>query len=103
MDTFASGGPVWPQGCDVALPPREHNRDVLYNLYEVSKCSRVSLPAIVAVGSLGTDGTKQQMSTCGVVCRRFGADIFRLTLAGAIERPLLYSLRCDSGTRGTRG
>lgn len=36
MDVFAHGGPVWPEGYDTALPPREHNRDALYDIYEVS-------------------------------------------------------------------
>ncbi|CAM9218430.1 unnamed protein product [Scytosiphon promiscuus] len=31
---YGSGGPVWDKGCDPTLPPREHNRDVLFNVYE---------------------------------------------------------------------
>lgn len=33
---IASGGPAWSEGCDTALPPREHNRDVLFDVYRVS-------------------------------------------------------------------
>lgn len=32
---FASGGPKWVKGCDPAMPPREHDRDALFNVYEV--------------------------------------------------------------------
>lgn len=37
MDVFAFGGPVWPEGYNATLPPREHNRDALYDIYEVSR------------------------------------------------------------------
>ncbi|CAN0533679.1 unnamed protein product, partial [Scytosiphon promiscuus] len=30
---FGSGGPAWDQGCDPALPPRQHNREKLFNVY----------------------------------------------------------------------
>eukprot|EP00904_Undaria_pinnatifida_P002166 jgi/Undpi1/11950/HiC_scaffold_4.g01649.m1 len=30
---IASGGPPWSEGCDTALPSREHNRDVLFDVY----------------------------------------------------------------------
>ena len=33
MDVFALGGPVWAEGCNTTLPPREHNRDALYDIY----------------------------------------------------------------------
>ncbi|CAM9591178.1 unnamed protein product [Scytosiphon promiscuus] len=38
---FGSGGPAWDKGCDPTLPPRQHNRDVLFNVYEshTKKCS----------------------------------------------------------------
>ncbi|CAM9591100.1 unnamed protein product [Scytosiphon promiscuus] len=41
---FGSGGPAWDKGCDPTLPPREHNRDVLFNVYEshTKKCSSCS-------------------------------------------------------------
>ena len=45
MDVFALGGPVWPEGYDATLPPREHNRDALYDIYEVSRailCGRAA-------------------------------------------------------------
>lgn len=32
---FGSGGPAWDKGCDPTLPPREHNREALFNVYEV--------------------------------------------------------------------
>ncbi|CAN0003370.1 unnamed protein product [Scytosiphon promiscuus] len=31
---FGSGGPAWDQGCDPALPPRQRNREKLFNVYE---------------------------------------------------------------------
>ncbi|CAN0392599.1 unnamed protein product [Pylaiella littoralis] len=31
---FGSGGPAWDKGCDPTLPPREHNREALFNVYE---------------------------------------------------------------------
>eukprot|EP00752_Nemacystus_decipiens_P010524 g9372.t1 len=38
---FGSGGPAWDKGCDPALPPREYNREALFNVYEnhVKTCS----------------------------------------------------------------
>lgn len=32
---FGSGGPAWDKGCNPSLPPRQHNRDELFNVYEV--------------------------------------------------------------------
>lgn len=34
---FGAGGPAWDKGCDPALPQREHNRDALFNVYEVKR------------------------------------------------------------------
>lgn len=32
-----SGGPAWDKSCDRTLPPREHNREALFNVYEVTQ------------------------------------------------------------------
>lgn len=40
---YGGGGPAWDKGCDPTLPPREHNREVLFNVWEVfgpQHCSR---------------------------------------------------------------
>ncbi|CAM9724008.1 unnamed protein product [Pylaiella littoralis] len=31
---FGSGGPAWDKGCDPTLPPREHNHEALFNVYQ---------------------------------------------------------------------
>eukprot|EP00752_Nemacystus_decipiens_P010518 g9366.t1 len=31
---YGSGGPTWDKGCNPTLPPREHNREVLFNVWE---------------------------------------------------------------------
>ncbi|CAN0533005.1 unnamed protein product, partial [Scytosiphon promiscuus] len=32
---IGSGGPAWSKGCDTAMPPRELNRDLLLDAYQV--------------------------------------------------------------------
>ena len=32
---FAEGGPPWDAGCDTRMTPKEVNRDVLLDIYEV--------------------------------------------------------------------
>ena len=35
MAKFSPDGPVWGEGCDASMPPRERNTDELFNIYEV--------------------------------------------------------------------
>lgn len=36
MSRFSNGGPSFAEGCDPALPPRDHKRDVMFDVYNVS-------------------------------------------------------------------
>ena len=42
ISKFGSGGPAWDKRCDPTLPPREYNREALFNVYEV-RCTQTSL------------------------------------------------------------
>lgn len=56
MTKFASGGPVWAPGVDPTLPPREHRREVLYNIYEVGRQKKIlTCSAISEQDGIGDD------------------------------------------------
>lgn len=52
---IASGGPTWSEGCDTAMPPRERNRDELFNVHEVPALVWCAAPCAYCGGCRATD------------------------------------------------